>query len=241
MIVIGAANVPGAYVAFFGAVNTVIGGLLIYFKGRGQPNRARMFREELESCIHQIENSEIMWSGITRNMHGYNEIDINAEVSVRGEIARLTRLYQKALRNNTYNNPDFFLPGNHDDAGGRGAHPVVGASDPAPPPVTNTSSAPAVIPPPADDLDESPATKAVKPDSAPVNKQVDNSKPSDPKPVENGSVVKKNPISTPNLSGSTPSSTTQAPSPTEDVKETVVKDETRDNGADPKTNNGNIS
>lgn len=43
LIVIGAANVPEVYVAFFEAVNTVIEGLLAYLKGKGQPYRARTY------------------------------------------------------------------------------------------------------------------------------------------------------------------------------------------------------
>lgn len=35
--------------------------------------------------------------------HGYDEIAIDDSVSVRSEVARLTRLYDKVVRNNTMN------------------------------------------------------------------------------------------------------------------------------------------
>jgi len=41
-------------------------------------------------------------------MHGYDEIDTTDQVTVRSEVARLTRLFDKAVRNNTANNPDIY-------------------------------------------------------------------------------------------------------------------------------------
>jgi hypothetical protein len=46
--------------------------------------------------------------GISRNMHGYDEIDTSDQVTVRSEVARLTRLFDRAVRNNTANNPDIY-------------------------------------------------------------------------------------------------------------------------------------
>jgi hypothetical protein len=49
-----------------------------------------------------------MKTGISRGMHGYEEIDTQDQVTVRSEVARLTRLYDKAVRTNTANNPDIY-------------------------------------------------------------------------------------------------------------------------------------
>ncbi|KAF2752937.1 hypothetical protein EJ05DRAFT_480853 [Pseudovirgaria hyperparasitica] len=67
--------------------------------------RARMFRDDLERVVDEIENSEIMWLGIQKGVHGYDEIDVD-EVSVRSEVARLTRLYDRAIKNHLQSNPE---------------------------------------------------------------------------------------------------------------------------------------
>lgn len=78
--------------------------------------RARMFRDDLERVVDEIENSEVMWLGISRAAHGYDAIDTDDEVTVRSEVARLTRLYDKAVRTNTMNNPDMYMGGSVDPA-----------------------------------------------------------------------------------------------------------------------------
>lgn len=80
--------------------------------------RARMFRDDLERIVDEIENSEVMWRGISDGVHGYDEIDTD-EVTVRSEVARLTRLYERAVRLNGMNNPDMYMAG----AGGFDANP----------------------------------------------------------------------------------------------------------------------
>jgi hypothetical protein len=65
--------------------------------------RSRVFRDDLDRVVDEIENSEVMWLGIARGAHGYDEIAIDDSVSVRSEVARLTRLYDKAVRGNTMN------------------------------------------------------------------------------------------------------------------------------------------
>lgn len=167
---LGASQSPSIYVTIFGALNTVIAGLVTYLKSRGQPMRARMFRDDLERVVDQIENSETMWLGIARNMHGYDEIDIDDEVSVRSEVARLTRLYDKAVRNNTFNNPDLYL---NQGVGAEGsaalrARPEAAAPAPAAAAPAGTIAAPTPAPAPAADPDESPATKTKTPDPAPA-------------------------------------------------------------------------
>lgn len=67
---LGASESSHILITVFGALNTVIAGLVAYLKSRGQPMRARMYRDDLERVVAEIENSEIMWLGISRNAHG---------------------------------------------------------------------------------------------------------------------------------------------------------------------------
>lgn len=46
---LGAADSPGWLITIFGALNTVIAGMVAFLKGRGQPVRARAFRDDLVS------------------------------------------------------------------------------------------------------------------------------------------------------------------------------------------------
>ncbi|EXJ85821.1 hypothetical protein A1O1_06190 [Capronia coronata CBS 617.96] len=109
---LGASESSHVLITLFGALNTVIAGLVAYLKSRGQPMRARMYRDDLERVVDEIENSEIMWLGITRRVHGYDEINTDDhQVTVRSEVARLTRLFDRAVRTNTANNPDMYMAG----------------------------------------------------------------------------------------------------------------------------------
>ena len=121
-------------------------------------------------------------------MHGYEDIDTGSTkdgqdkernpnaVTVRSEVARLTRLYDRAVRNNTVNNPDMYMTGAVDGSyggavlrsrGSGGAVPVAVAPVAAPvvtvsagqPGVAGGESAPALV----HDPDESPATAPPKP------------------------------------------------------------------------------
>lgn len=100
---LGAWGSSHVLITVFGALNTIIAGVVAYLKSRGQPMRARMFRDDLDRVVDEIENSEIMWLGIQSGVHGYDEIAIDDSVSVRSEVARLTRLYDKVVKNNTMN------------------------------------------------------------------------------------------------------------------------------------------
>lgn len=110
---LGASESSHILITIFGATNTVIAGLVAYLKSRGQPMRSRMFRDDLDRVIDEIENSEIMWLGIARDVHGYDEVAIDDSVSVRSEVARLTRLYDKAVRGNTANDRESLVPSFH--------------------------------------------------------------------------------------------------------------------------------
>ncbi|KAF1989348.1 hypothetical protein K402DRAFT_317912, partial [Aulographum hederae CBS 113979] len=166
---LGASESSHILITVFGALNTVIAGLVAYLKSRGQPMRSRMYRDDLERVVDEIENSEIMWLGISRNVHGYDEVDPE-QVTVRSEVARLTRLYDRAVRNNTMNNPDMYMAGGGFEGVQTGlrARPTPGATVVAPTPVPAPVPAPGAgvggpPQPPAPlvttlDPDESPAT-----------------------------------------------------------------------------------
>jgi len=162
---LGASESSHVLITLFGATNTIIAGVVAYLKSRGQPMRARMYKDDLERVVNEIENSEVMWRGISRGILGYDEINIDHEVTVRSEIARLTRLFDQAVRTNTLNNPDMYSGDSTNTFNNVGlrAKPL----QPAPPaPPTEPASAP---PPPAaaavaaPDPDQSPATAVPTP------------------------------------------------------------------------------
>ncbi|KAK5166050.1 uncharacterized protein LTR77_008311 [Saxophila tyrrhenica] len=153
-------------VAVFGALNTIIAGIIAFLKSRGQPMRARMYRDDLERVVDDIENSAIMWLGISKNVHGYDAIDIDDQVTVRGEVARLTRLYDKAVKTNTLNDPDMYSTGGPGDLHSAALRDRTVQSGPVtippPAPMPAPASEPAAVPPPATvppDPDAAPATK----------------------------------------------------------------------------------
>jgi hypothetical protein len=190
---LGASNSSRVLITVFGALNTIIAGVVAFLKSRGQPLRARMFRDDLDRVVDEIENSAIMWYGIATAAHGYDAIDTDDQVTVRSEVARLTRLYDKAVKTNTMNDPDMYSAGTHDpySASLRKAQAVPAADAPAavppvippepapasttvpvpvpaalpPPPVTQEANPPAAVP----DADESPASKAPEPELKPVD------------------------------------------------------------------------
>ncbi|KAK6387716.1 hypothetical protein LTS17_000985 [Exophiala oligosperma] len=211
---LGASESSHVLITVFGAMNTVIAGLVAYLKSRGQPMRARMYRDDLERVVDEIENSEVMWLGISRHVHGYDEIDTDdGQVSVRSEVARLTRLYDRAVKNNTMNNPDMYMGNGGGYYDGNGAQlrsrPAVPTVLPALPiaagPQQPVVAAPAVqqpnLPPPppqqqqpapappvqnVPDPDESPATAPPKPKEEPKKVDDEVKKDEDKKEKANG-------------------------------------------------------
>ena len=160
---LGASESSHILITIFGVLNTIIAGLVAYLKSRGQPMRARMFMDDLDHVVDEIENSKTMWLGIKDHALGYDEIDVDDKVSVRSEVARLTRLYETAIKKYMENNPDMYNTGGGllDPVTGLRSRP--GAGLPLPPGTTaQATSAPAPVPtaaaPPVPDPDESPAT-----------------------------------------------------------------------------------
>ena len=163
---LGASESSHILITIFGVLNTIIAGLVAYLKSRGQPMRARMFRDDLEHVVNEIENSKTMWLGIKNKIHGYDEIDVDDKVSVRSEVARLTRLYESQVKKHAQNNPDLYNTGGTvlDPITGLRARPAAGAQLPQGVPIpagvegSVPASAPAAVPTPTEDPDESPAT-----------------------------------------------------------------------------------
>ena len=163
---LGASESSHVLITVFGVFNTIIAGLVAYLKSRGQPMRARMFRDDLEHVVDEIENSKTMWLGIKNGAHGYDEIDIDDKISVRGEVARLTRLYESAVKKYMQNNPDMYNMGGGmlDAVTGLRARPGAGVQ--LPPTATAPEAAGASAPHPAqagagasaEEAEESPAT-----------------------------------------------------------------------------------
>lgn len=179
-------------ITVFGALNTVIAGVVAFLKSRGQPMRARMFRDDLARVVDEIENSAVMWFGISQGVHGYGAIDIDDQVTVRGEVARLTRLYDKAVKNNTMNDPDMYSANGAGDSFSAGLRKAGGGAPAGPninavvaPPDFSAGAAPA--PAPAADPDVSPASKAPEPSKAKSDtsdKGSDSPKKADPAPAD---------------------------------------------------------
>jgi len=121
--------------------------------------RARMFRDDLNRVVDEIENSAIMWLGISRGAHGYDAIDQD-EVTVRSEVARLTRHYDKAVRDNTKNDPDNYANGIPDGSYSAALRTRPGQGQPG----SNAPAEPsaAIVPAVAAAPDDSPATQPNK-------------------------------------------------------------------------------
>ncbi|OQN96247.1 hypothetical protein B0A48_17809 [Cryoendolithus antarcticus] len=212
---LGASDSSRVLITVFGALNTVIAGLIAFLKARGQPVRARMFRDDLDRVVDEIENSAVMWLGISRGVHGYDAIDTDDAVTVRSEVARLTRLYDRAVKTNTMNDPDMYAAGQFGgdgkQTGLRGKVAPTAAAEAAP------AAAPIVV-------DESPASKVadvvapepvvaapVKSDEAPksdeASKPAEETKSADPAKAADTTAS----TATPDKSAATPTSSSTAP------------------------------
>lgn len=164
---LGASDSSRVLITVFGAFNTVIAGAIAFVKSRGQPMRARMFRDDLERVVDEIENSAVMWLGISRGAHGYDAIDIDDQVTIRSEVARLTRLYDRAVKTNTMNDPDMYSAHNPNDgysAATRARGPVAPA--PLAPAPSDDAAAGKAVPPP--DIASTPAPVVLDPDQSPA-------------------------------------------------------------------------
>ncbi|KIX03249.1 uncharacterized protein Z518_06801 [Rhinocladiella mackenziei CBS 650.93] len=93
LTVLGAFNDRRARTAtiFLGAANTVIAGLMTYFKSRNQPNRSRQFRNDLAKIVDQLDDAEANFRNpnyhddvftVMQNIrHSYNEARSDAQAN----------------------------------------------------------------------------------------------------------------------------------------------------------------
>ena len=189
---LGASDSSRVLITVFGALNTIIAGVIAFLKSRGQPLRARMFRDDLDRVVDEIESSAVMWLGISSGVHGYDAIDTDELVTVRSEVARLTRLYDRAVKANTTNDPDLYAaggPGDFHHAALRQRPGQTGLPVVAPQPIDPPVQAPVIQTPVTMEPDQSPATQppaAVTPPKPAESPQpvVDDSKGSPPETVQ---------------------------------------------------------
>lgn len=155
-----------------------------------------MYRDDLERVADEIVNSEIMWRGISDGAHGYDEIDTD-EVTVRSEVARLTRLYERAVRLNGMNNPDMYMAGAGGFDGNTSGGPRPSRGGPMPnitlpaaadqtaqQPTGDNPGAAAPLAPVPDDV--APATKAEVKDDKPKEEKKEETKSDGKKPATDG-------------------------------------------------------
>lgn len=85
---LGAANSPGWLITIFGAANTVIAGLVAFLKSRGQPMRARMFRDDLVGIERDVKVTlALLTSPCSRRIESWMRLKILqrcGEGSLRG-------------------------------------------------------------------------------------------------------------------------------------------------------------
>ncbi|KIW46799.1 uncharacterized protein PV06_02435 [Exophiala oligosperma] len=82
---------------FLGATNTVVAGLLTYFKSRNQPNRARQFRDALQDCVQQLDDAEA------------NFRNPNWTGNVFDEMEKVRSSYNRARKDARANYPDLWV------------------------------------------------------------------------------------------------------------------------------------
>lgn len=164
--------------------------------------RARMFRDDMERVVDEIEDSEVMWLGISKDALGYDEINTDGEVTVRSEVARLTRLHDQAVKTNTMNNPDIYMAGGGFDGAQAGLKARSLPSQPTILPLP-ASAVPVPDTPVAIAAPVAPATPVPNPDKSPVTR----AKPSPP-PKENSVEVAKEGKKVTSREASTSSDTT---------------------------------
>ncbi|KAJ9622670.1 hypothetical protein H2203_006320 [Taxawa tesnikishii (nom. ined.)] len=87
-------------IIILGAFQTVIAGLLTYFKGRNQPHRAKRFRDDLRRCLEEVENVHAKLN------------DGDSTLKVRAEFQRLLDMYKDARKTAESNEPEMWTQPN---------------------------------------------------------------------------------------------------------------------------------
>ncbi|KIX99802.1 uncharacterized protein Z520_04438 [Fonsecaea multimorphosa CBS 102226] len=142
LTVLGAFNDRRARTAtiFLGATNTVIAGLITYFKSRNQPNRARQFRNDLAKVVDQFDDAEANF----RNPECHDDVYTVME--------QIRQAYNQARTDSEINYPDLWVRGSTPD--NKNPTPRTSTNPPtqtpapppaahAPPPGTTTTPRPA--------------------------------------------------------------------------------------------------
>ncbi|KAJ4518735.1 hypothetical protein HRR81_001479 [Exophiala dermatitidis] len=111
-----------------GAANTVIAGVITYFKSRNQPNRARQFRNDLAKVVEQLDDAEANFRDPTYPGQGTEH-----EV-----LEQIRKAYRDARNDAEANYPDFWVklndpPKQPPPDAAKGADKTVPASEAGPP------------------------------------------------------------------------------------------------------------
>ena len=95
---LGAANGPKAAVTIFGAANTIMAGLLTYFKGQGLPYRLEQYLHLLRTLREHIEERE-------REL-----MEPDCPLDVEEEIKSIIKMYQEVRQSKEDNAPGTVIP-----------------------------------------------------------------------------------------------------------------------------------
>ena len=96
MTALGASDGSHVKIAILGAANTVIAGVLSFFRGQGLPNRLKQFQHTMRVVREYIEQRE-------RN---FARLDCNLDVD--HEIKAILSMYEDARKNDEANDPDSY-------------------------------------------------------------------------------------------------------------------------------------
>ena len=94
---LGAARGPPGAVTFFGAVGTIVAGLLTYLKGQGLPARLEQYLHQLRTLREHIETREREF------------LEPECPLNVDEEIASVTKMYQEVRQTAQDNAPGNLL------------------------------------------------------------------------------------------------------------------------------------
>jgi hypothetical protein len=123
---LGAANSSHRAVTAFGAINTVIAGMLTYLKGSGLPNRIRYYENSWKRVREYIEQRERDFSRPDCNLDVYETVSI------------IESMYEEVKTDVQTNTPDSYISvGDIRARGTASTHPI-----PKLPSVNNAASAP---------------------------------------------------------------------------------------------------
>ena len=114
---LGASGSSHVTITIFGALNTVIAGLLSFTKGQGLPNRHRQYQNTLRKVREYIEQRE----------REFGQLDCMNDL--QEEIKTIVTMYNSARENDENNDPSVYQP----PAGPPRTHKLFAASEPEQP------------------------------------------------------------------------------------------------------------